>query len=95
MLISSRAPNSGPLRRLRQRPTRTVVTGRLFLPPAQIAHPDVAELDHNHGRSGRPGRALLERCHREELLLIAPLFEEPGGGTIVPDGDRWRLEPAA
>jgi hypothetical protein len=24
--------------------------------------------------------------------LIGPLFEAPGGGTIVRDGDRWQLE---
>jgi hypothetical protein len=40
-------------------------------------------------------RALLERCHVQHLLLIAPLFEAPGGGTIVPDGGDWRLEPSA
>jgi glyoxylase-like metal-dependent hydrolase (beta-lactamase superfamily II) len=76
-------------------PPAAVVTGHLFLHPAQIANPDVAELDHDPRAVRATRRALLERCHREDLLLIAPLFEDPGGGTIVPDGDRWRLEPAA
>jgi glyoxylase-like metal-dependent hydrolase (beta-lactamase superfamily II) len=75
-------------------PPAVVVTGHLFLHPAQIANPDVADLDHDPATVRTTRRALLERCHREDLLLIAPLFEEPGAGTIAPDGDRWRLEPS-
>jgi glyoxylase-like metal-dependent hydrolase (beta-lactamase superfamily II) len=75
-------------------PPAAVITGHLFLHPAQIANPDVAELDHDPEAVRATRRALLDRCHREDLLLIAPLFEAPGGGTIVHDRDAWRLEPS-
>ena len=55
---------------------------------------DTGNLDHDPQAVRATRRALLERCHRDGLLLIAPLFEAPGGGTITLDGDRWRLEPA-
>jgi glyoxylase-like metal-dependent hydrolase (beta-lactamase superfamily II) len=76
-------------------PPAAVITGHLFLHPAQIANPDVAELDHDPPAVRATRRAILDRCHRESLVLIAPLFEAPGGGTIVRDGDCWRLVPAA
>jgi len=76
-------------------PPAAVITGHLFLHPAQIANPDVAELDHDPEAVRATRRALLERCDRQHLLLIAPLFEAPGGGTIVRDGGDWRLEPSA
>jgi hypothetical protein len=72
-----------------------VITGHLFLHPAQIANPDVADLDHDPEAVRATRRALLERCQRQHLLLIAPLFEAPGGGTIVRDRGDWRLEPSA
>ncbi|HET6835055.1 MAG TPA: hypothetical protein VFH30_14365 [Acidimicrobiales bacterium] len=75
-------------------PPAAIISGHLFLHPAQIANPEVAELDHDPDAVRATRRALLERCYRENLLLIAPLFEAPGGGTILRDGDRWRLEPA-
>ncbi len=75
-------------------PPEAVITGHLFLHPAQIADPEVAELDYDPEAVRTTRRALLERCLREDLLLIAPLFEAPGGGTILRDGDRWRFEPA-
>jgi glyoxylase-like metal-dependent hydrolase (beta-lactamase superfamily II) len=76
-------------------PPAAVITGHLFLHPAQVANPDVAALDHDPEAVRATRDALLERCFREGLLLIAPLFEEPGGGTVVPDGDGWRLDPSA
>jgi|SRR5262245_31690659 len=75
-------------------PPAAVIAGHLFLHPAQIANPQAADLDHDPGVVRATRRALLERCHRDGLVLIGPLFEAPGGGTIAPDGERWRLEPA-
>ncbi len=75
-------------------PPVAVIVGHLFLHPAQIANPDVADLDHDPQAVRATRRALLERCERDQLLLIAPLFEAPGAGTIVRDGDHWQLEPA-
>jgi glyoxylase-like metal-dependent hydrolase (beta-lactamase superfamily II) len=73
-------------------PPAAVIVGHLFLHPAQIANPDVAQRDHDPQAVRATRRALLERCERDGLLLIGPLFEAPGGGTIVRDGDRWQLE---
>lgn len=75
-------------------PPAAVIVGHLFLHPAQIANPDAADLDHDPVAVRATRRALLERCERDQLLLIAPLFEAPGGGTILRDGETWRLEPA-
>jgi glyoxylase-like metal-dependent hydrolase (beta-lactamase superfamily II) len=75
-------------------PPAAVITGHLFLHPAQIANPDAADLDHDRVTVRATRRALLERCEREQLLVIAPLFASPGAGTIVRDGDRWQLDPA-
>lgn len=75
-------------------PSAAVIVGHLFLHPAQIANPDVAELDHDPEAVRVTRRALLERCERDGLLLIGPLFEAPGGGTIRRDGGGWRLDPA-
>jgi glyoxylase-like metal-dependent hydrolase (beta-lactamase superfamily II) len=73
-------------------PPAAVIVGHLFLHPAQIANPDVAQRDHDPQAVRATRRALLERCERDGLLLIGPLFEAPGGGSIVRDGDRWQLE---
>lgn len=73
-------------------PPAAVVVGHLFLHPAQIANPDVVQGDHDPRAVRGTRRALLERCERDRLLLVAPLFEAPGGGTILRDGDRWQLE---
>jgi glyoxylase-like metal-dependent hydrolase (beta-lactamase superfamily II) len=72
-----------------------VIAGHLFLHAAQIANPQAADLDHDPQVVRATRRALLERCHRDGLLLIGPLFEAPSGGTIARDGERWRLEPGA
>ena len=75
-------------------PAAAVVVGHLFLHPAQIANPEVADLDHDPAAVRATRWALLERCEHDRLLLIGPLFEAPGGGTIVRHSDRWQLEPA-
>jgi glyoxylase-like metal-dependent hydrolase (beta-lactamase superfamily II) len=75
-------------------PPGAVVVGHLFLHPAQIANPDVVQGDHDPDVLRATRRTLLERCARDGLLLIGPLFEAPGGGTIGRDGDGWRLDPA-
>lgn len=75
-------------------PPAAVIAGHLFLHPAQIADPDVADLDHDPATVRATRRALLERCEREQLLLIAPLFEAPGGGTVARHDGRWQLDPA-
>ena len=76
-------------------PPAAVIVGHLFLHPAQIANPDIADLDHDPQAVRATRRMLLQRCQRDRLLLIAPLFEAPGGGTVRRDGDRWQLEPTA
>jgi glyoxylase-like metal-dependent hydrolase (beta-lactamase superfamily II) len=55
-------------------PPGAVVVGHLFLHPAQIANPDVTQGDHDPGALQATRRTLLERCERDGLLVIAPLF---------------------
>ena len=71
-----------------------VVTGHLFLHPAQIANPesDNGDLDPEALLATR--RRVLARCVRDDALLLGPLFALPGGGKVRPDGRSWRLEPA-
>ena len=69
-----------------------VITGHLFLHPAQIAAPETANGDLDPEVLARTRRSLLRRCVDEGALLIGPLFAEPGGGRVRPDGDSWRLE---
>lgn len=71
--------------------SRAVVTGHLFLHPAQIADPDIARGDIDPGVLATTRRTLLARCVDEEALLVAPLFAAPGGGRVEADGDTWRL----
>lgn len=70
---------------------RAVVTGHLFLHPAQIANPQVDNGDLDPARLTRARRSLLSRCVREDAVLVAPLFAAPGGGKVRRDGDGWRL----
>ena len=74
-------------------PAEAVIVGHLFLHPAQIANPDSVLEDHDPGTLRATRRALLERCERDGLLLIGPLFEAPGGGTVARHDGRWQLEP--
>jgi glyoxylase-like metal-dependent hydrolase (beta-lactamase superfamily II) len=73
-------------------PPVAVVVGHLFLHPAQIANPDSVLGDHDPATLRATRRALLERCEREGLVLIGPLFEDPGGGTVARHDGRWQLE---
>lgn len=73
--------------------SQAVVTGHLFLHPAQIANPEIDNGDLDPGTLVRTRRALLERSEREGALLIGPLFAAPGGGRVRRDGDGWYLEP--
>jgi glyoxylase-like metal-dependent hydrolase (beta-lactamase superfamily II) len=72
-----------------------VVVGHLFLHPAQIANPTVETGDLDPVALVATRRALLGRCVEEEALLLGPLFADPGGGRVEPDGpDGWRLGTA-
>lgn len=68
-----------------------VIIGHLFLHPAQIANPENHLDEFDPDLLVRTRRALLTRCADRCSMLIGPLFAEPGGGTIEPDGDSWRL----
>lgn len=70
---------------------QAVVTGHLFLHPAQIANPDVDNGDLDPAALARTRRSVLTRCVREDVVLVAPLFALPGGGKVRRDGDTWRL----
>lgn len=72
-----------------------VVTGHLFLHPAQIANPDVTTGDRDPVLLAATRRRVLARCVREDVVLIGPLFAPPGGGKVRQDGDSWRLQPGA
>lgn len=71
--------------------TQAVITGHLFLHPAQIANPDVDNADLDPITLARTRRSLLTRCVRADALVIGPLFASPGGGKVRQDGDAWRL----
>ncbi|MEX2292139.1 MAG: MBL fold metallo-hydrolase [Acidimicrobiales bacterium] len=69
-----------------------VVTGHLFLHPAQIASPNVDNGDVDPMVLERTRRSVLTRCVRDDVLLVAPLFAAPGGGKVRREGRTWRLE---
>jgi glyoxylase-like metal-dependent hydrolase (beta-lactamase superfamily II) len=73
--------------------SRAVVTGHLFLHPAQLANPDIDNGDRDPVALAATRRRLLARCVAEDALLVAPLFAAPGGGKVRADGDSWRLVP--
>lgn len=72
---------------------QAVITGHLFLHPAQIANPDIENRDLDPPALFATRRRLLARCATDDVVLVAPLFTAPGGGKIRADGDTWRLEP--
>jgi glyoxylase-like metal-dependent hydrolase (beta-lactamase superfamily II) len=72
-----------------------VVVGHLFLHPAQIASPEIDNDDLDPVALEATRRALLARCVEDDVLLVGPLFAEPGGGQVRRSGDTWRLEPSA
>jgi glyoxylase-like metal-dependent hydrolase (beta-lactamase superfamily II) len=69
-----------------------VVVGHLFLHPAQIASPEVSNLDRDPVVLTATRRSLLERCVDRDTLLVGPLFASPGAGYVRPEGSTWRLE---
>jgi glyoxylase-like metal-dependent hydrolase (beta-lactamase superfamily II) len=69
-----------------------VVVGHLFLHPAQIASPEVANGDRDPVVLAATRRAVLARCVDDDSLLVAPLFAAPGAGRVRADGSSWRLE---
>jgi glyoxylase-like metal-dependent hydrolase (beta-lactamase superfamily II) len=71
-----------------------VITGHLFLHPAQIADPDAARGDLDPPLLAATRRDVLQRCVDDDALLLGPLFAAPGGGKVRPEGRSWRLEPA-
>lgn len=71
--------------------SQAVVTGHLFLHPAQLADPDVDNGDLDPVALVRSRRSLLTRCVRDDAVLVGPLFAAPGGGKVRQDGDAWRL----
>jgi glyoxylase-like metal-dependent hydrolase (beta-lactamase superfamily II) len=75
--------------------SQAVVTGHLFLHPAQLANPDVYNDDVDPSTLVRTRRSLLARCVRDDATLIGPLFAAPGGGKVRQDGDGWRLQVPA
>lgn len=70
-----------------------VLTGHLFLHPAQMASPEVLNGDLDPDALIRTRRNLLAHCVRSDTLLVAPLFAPPGGGKVRQDGATWRLQP--
>lgn len=71
-----------------------VITGHLFLHPAQIASPEVLNGDLDPDALIRTRRSVLAHCVRSDTLMIGPLFAPPGGGKVRQDGATWRLQPA-
>jgi glyoxylase-like metal-dependent hydrolase (beta-lactamase superfamily II) len=71
-----------------------VVTGHLFLHPAQIARPKVSTGDLDPKALEATRRSLLTRCAEANSILVGPLFAPPGGGRITAKGGRWELVPS-
>lgn len=74
-------------------PTAAIIVGHLFLHPAQIANPGVTDPGEDAEVIHATRDALLTRCVDEEIVVIAPLFAEPGGGRVQPQGGAWALVP--
>jgi glyoxylase-like metal-dependent hydrolase (beta-lactamase superfamily II) len=72
-----------------------VLSGHLFLHPAQVSSPEVADLDEDPATTIASRRALLTRAAADGSLLVGDLFEDPGAGRVLGLGDRWRYEPVA
>jgi hypothetical protein len=63
-----------------------LIAGHLFLHPAQVAIPENTNGDPNPGLIPTRTKILSEG-----VLLIGPLFAEPGGGRLMSKGGRWAL----
>jgi glyoxylase-like metal-dependent hydrolase (beta-lactamase superfamily II) len=72
---------------------QAVVVGHLFLHPAQIFDTSVAQGDRDPATLTATREALLERCVADDVLLVGPLFADPGAGRVRRDGRTWMLEP--
>jgi hypothetical protein len=68
-----------------------LVIGHMFLHPASLLDPDAGLLDEHPTMNAKTRRATLQRCVRDQTLLVGPLFAPPGGGYVEADGDGWRL----
>ncbi len=68
-----------------------VIVGHLFLHPAQIAAPEVANGDLDPVVLAHTRRDLLARCVERGSLLLGPLFASPGAGAVRTEGGTWRL----
>jgi hypothetical protein len=86
--------NAGHVGVLVGSPPWAVIVGHLFLHPAQVANPDIADLDERPDVVRATRRALLERCVQDDLLLVGPLFAAPGAGHVARDGESYRLVDA-
>lgn len=71
---------------------KAVIVGHLFLHPAQIADPSVDIGDLDPERLVTTRHATLDRCAREDELLLGPLFAPPGGGRVRRGNTGYRLE---
>ena len=81
--------------RIASRGASALITGHLFLHPAQVFAPGPrANLDEDPELAATSRKELLERCAAEGTLLIGPLFADPGGGVVVADAGSWRLKTA-
>ena len=74
-------------------PPAAILTGHLFLHPAQIANPGVTDPGEDRDTILATRDTTLARCVSDELTLLAPLFRDPGGGRVEPRAGTWALVP--
>jgi len=72
-------------------PVRAIVCGHLFVHPAQVANPDTADLDADTPLAAATRRSLLARCANDGIVLIGPLWADPGTASVIRDGDGFSL----
>ncbi len=72
---------------------RAIITGDSFHHPCQIARSEwgtFADIDRDKGAATR--KAMLEKLSGTDDLMIGSHFAHPTAGTIVPDGNSYRLK---
>lgn len=74
-------------------PVTAIVCGHLFIHPAQVANPATPGLDEDTPVATETRRALLARCADDDIVLVGPLWAEPGAALVVRDGDGFALAP--
>lgn len=74
-------------------PVAAIVCGHLFVHPAQVANPATPGLDEDTATATATRLALLARCADEGIVLVGPLWAEPGAAVVVRDGDGFALAP--